>query len=69
MAFGRSIRGVIMSWAEDIVPIPTGTLVLSPDDGCMGVVIQKSNKHNMYKIRWVDGLEKWHWAETFEIIA
>jgi len=49
--------------------IPTGTLVQSPDDGCMGVVIQKSNKHNMYKIRWLDGLEKWHWAETFEIIA
>ena len=59
-----------MSWAEDIVPIPTGTLVLSPDDGCVGVVLEQSKQYlNAYKIQWADGICEWHWAETFEIIA
>ena len=49
--------------------IQIGTLVQSPDDGCVGVVLEKSNLHSLYRIRWADGLEKWHWLETFEIIA
>jgi hypothetical protein len=49
--------------------IPTGTLVQSPDDGCVGVVLEKSNLHSLYRIRWADGLYEWHWQGNFEIIA
>jgi len=50
--------------------IPTGTLVLCPDDGCIGVVLEKSKQYlHAYKIRWADGVCEWYWAEMFEIIA
>ena len=48
-----------MSWAEDIVPIPTGTLVLSPDDGCVGVVLEQSKQYlNAYRIQWERRIRK-----------
>jgi len=50
--------------------IEIGTLVLCPDDGCIGVVLEQSKHYtNAYRIRWADGLYEWHWQGNFEIIA
>jgi hypothetical protein len=48
-----------------------GSLVLSPDDGCIGVIIEifYAIHGKRYKVKWADGLEKWHWQEAIEIIA
>jgi hypothetical protein len=50
--------------------IQIGTLVLSPDDGCVGVVLEQSKQYlHAYRIQWADGVCEWYWAEMFEIIA
>jgi len=51
--------------------INIGDLVQSPDDGCVGVIIAIRGKswHYRYKVKWADGLERWHWQEALEVIA
>jgi len=51
--------------------IEIGDLVQSPDDGCVGVIIKMTHTIHgkRYKVKWADGLEQWHWQDTFEVIA
>jgi len=50
--------------------IEIGDLVQSPDDGCVGVIIEKHHTIKYrYKVKWADGLEQWHWQEAIEVIA
>lgn len=51
--------------------IKVGDLVQSPDDGCIGVIIEMfyAIHGQRFKVKWADGLEQWHWHEALEVIA
>ena len=57
--------------------IELGTLVMSLDDGCVGIITWCDNPNNaldcsgkrIYKVAWSDNLRSLHYAEEFEVIA
>ena len=50
--------------------IEPGTLVQSPDDGCVGLVIEKHAQYtSIFKIRWLDDCDEWLWEDLFEVLS